>query len=254
MCHMALLPSTTTQKWYTTGGGIVALGIGGVILAIILLFAGFTGYYWLQIKQGKSVPPIIASKSGFTSLPSAASAAGQYVDPKKVFSATAPYWGTPGAPVVIVEFLDFKCPFCRASVATLRQLVQKYPKRVQLVVREFPIESLHPGANRLALMGYCAQEQNKFQPMHDFLYNEQNTIAANATNEDLATLATQIGFNHDEILACLNSPQALQSITKDYADGLSVGVVGTPTFFVNGQRVEGQQTLEWWSRYIDTLP
>ncbi len=253
---MAFLPIAGSEKWYKTGWGITLLGLGGLIGALVLLFVGYVGYYWWQLKNGIGAAPIPAQQQ-FSSLKNPAASVAAHVDPGQVYSPIAFHLGNPNAPVTIVEFLDFKCPYCRSAVATMRQVVQKYPNKVQLVVRHFPLElvdaTLHPGSIRLAQVAYCANQQQKFLPVHDWLYKNQTTISAGVTTDEINALAEATGANGSVLLSCMSEERTQKQIETDVFDGLRAGVHGTPTFFINGARVEGPQSLEWWVQTIDSL-
>jgi protein-disulfide isomerase len=159
----------------------------------------------------------------------------------------APFKGPAKAPVTIVEFSDFHCPFCRRVIPTLAQLEAKYGEKIKLVFRDFPIESLHPGATKAHEAARCANEQNKFWAYHDKLF------AAPPKNspETFKELAKEIGLNANAFETCLNSGKFQAAIKEDIAEGSRIGVSGTPAFFINGRLLSGAQPLEAFARLID---
>lgn len=149
-----------------------------------------------------------------------------------------PILGDPNAPVTMVEFADFQCPFCgRMFSETLPQIKEKYVKtgKVKFVYRDFPLSSIHPFAQKAAEAGECADEQEKFWPLHDIIYTRQQQLS----NENLKKWAGEIGLNTAQFNNCLDSGKYADEVLKDLADGQAAGVTGTPATFVNGRLVSG---------------
>lgn len=159
----------------------------------------------------------------------------------------APVKGNASAPVTIVEFSDFHCPFCRRVVSTLGQVESKYGEKVRLVFRDFPIESLHPGASKAHEAARCANEQGKFWAYHDKLF----ASPPNSRPEFLKGVANEVGLDATAFEACLGSGKYQAEIKKDIEEGSRVGVNGTPAFFINGRLLTGAQPLEAFTRLID---
>ncbi len=156
----------------------------------------------------------------------------------------APYTGSERPAVTIVEFLDYGCPFCQASFEPIRELVTEQKDDVRLVIRNFPVDSLHPGASRAAAAAVCATEQGRFWPYHDklFLLKKSEFVEA-----DLLRLARETGLDETLFNDCLNSEQTQTQVRADLEAGLLAGVEGTPTFFFNGVKIEGavdRETLQ----------
>ena len=159
----------------------------------------------------------------------------------------APVKGSDKAPVTIVEFSDFHCPFCKRVVPTLAQLESKYGDKVKLVFRDFPIESLHPGASKAHEAARCAEEQGKFWAYHDKLF----AGPANSSPELFNRLAKEVGLEPVAFETCLSSGKHQAAIKKDIDEGQRLGVTGTPAFFINGRLLTGAQPLEAFARVID---
>lgn len=159
----------------------------------------------------------------------------------------APFRGGAKAPVTIVEFSDFHCPFCRRVISTLTQIESKYGDKIKLVFRDFPIESLHPGATKAHEAARCAGEQGKFWPYHDKLFAREPT----SSPESFKGIAKEIGLNENSFETCLGSGKFQAAIKEDIAEGNRVGVGGTPAFFINGRLISGAQPLEAFTRVID---
>lgn len=151
-----------------------------------------------------------------------------------------PALGSPSAPVVLVEFSDFQCPFCRRLWReSLPQIKEKYIKtgQVRFVYRDFPL-SIHPGAEPAALAAECGEDQGKFWEMHDKIFAEQDklgqgTVEFSAT--DLKRWARETGLNGAEFDNCLDRAKHKDEVSKDFSDGSALGVSGTPHVFVNGK-------------------
>jgi protein-disulfide isomerase len=159
----------------------------------------------------------------------------------------APFKGGERATVTIVEFSDFHCPFCRRVIPTLAQLESQYGEKIKLVFRDFPIESLHPGATKAHEAARCANEQGKFWPYHDKLF----AGPSNASPELFKGLAKELGLDAVAFETCLGSGKYQAAIKQDIEEGNRVGVSGTPAFFINGRLISGAQPLEAFARVID---
>jgi protein-disulfide isomerase len=165
----------------------------------------------------------------------------------EVSAAGAPFKGPAKAPVTIVEFSDFHCPFCRRVLPTLAQLESKYGEKVKLVFRDFPIDNLHPGATKAHEAARCANEQGKFWAYHDKLF----ASPPKSTPEIFKELAKEVGLDVTSFETCFDGGKYQADIKKDIEEGNRVGVTGTPAFFINGRLVSGAQPLEAFSRIID---
>ena len=157
-----------------------------------------------------------------------------------------PAWGSPAAPVTIVEFADFECPACKDSLPVLRQLRDLYKDQVRLVYRDFPLSG-HPQARPAAEAAHCAHEQGKFWAYHDALFAQ----APDLKPSDYMVLAERLGLNPAEFTACLAGTRPKAAVVRDLAEAQGLGLSGTPTFFINGRYLAGFQSLETLRRHID---
>ncbi len=157
-----------------------------------------------------------------------------------------PAWGPPTAPVTIVEFADFECPVCKENLPVLRQLRSLYPDKVRLVYRDFPLAA-HPQARPAAEAAHCAHEQGKFWAYHDALFAQ----APDLKPSDYVALAARLSLNQAEFTSCLAGARPKAAVAKDLADAQSLGLSGTPTFFINGRYLSGFQSLEALRQHID---
>lgn len=161
-----------------------------------------------------------------------------------------PFLGDPNAPVVMVEFGDFQCPFCaRFFRETESKIIDKYVKtgKVKFVYRDFPLTSIHSVAQKAAEAAECADEQNKFWEYHDLLYQRQQLIS----EENLKMWARELRLDLDKFSSCLDSGKYTDEVDKDFSDGQSLGVSGTPATFVNGRMLAGALPYEQFERIIE---
>jgi len=155
--------------------------------------------------------------------------------------------GDASAPVTIVEFSDYGCPFCRAAESTMNQLLAKYPGKVKLSYRDFPLREVHPQAQQAAEAASCAGEQGKYWDYHDLLF----APAKKNTREDLTQDARTLKL--DEVLfeSCLASGRYKPQIDHDVLLGARAGVISTPGFFINGKFVSGAQPIAVFEKIIN---
>ncbi len=159
-----------------------------------------------------------------------------------------PFWGPKDAPVTIVEFSDFQCPYCgRFHKDTYEQLRKNYEGKIRFVYRDFPILSLHPYAEVSAQAADCANEQGKYWEYHDLLLSNQDKYLP----ADLTNFASQLNLDGTAFTTCISTGRYKQEIAKDVQDGESYGVTGTPTFFINGQALVGAQPYTVFASAID---
>lgn len=147
-------------------------------------------------------------------------------------------YGNPDAVVTVVEFGDLECPYCRAAAPVLRRLVDGSSGTVRLVYRHFPLFEVHPHALTAALAAEAAGAQGHFWAMHDHLVADQDHLR----DTDLAAAAREIGIDGVSVVG--DAAQVFAGrVEQDYSDGLALGVAGTPTLFVAGERYTGRLTL-----------
>ena len=154
--------------------------------------------------------------------------------------------GPKDAPVTIVEFSDFQCPFCRTVVATVKEVMRQFAGQVKWVYRDFPLASLHPQAHKAAEAARCAGEQGKFWEYHDLLFDSQ----AQWTATDFKRFADKLKLETKSFGLCLDSGKHQAAVQSDIDDGAGLGITGTPTFFVNGRVLVGAQPLENFKKII----
>jgi protein-disulfide isomerase len=170
------------------------------------------------------------------------------LEPQRVAvnSSGHPALGAKDAPVTIVEFTDFQCPFCEKTEGTLKQLEAKYGDKIRLVHMDFPLP-FHQHALAAANAARCANDQGKFWPYREALFANQSKLAP----ADLKATAKTLGLNTTEFDACLDSAKYSTQIKADIATGEKAGVDGTPAFFIDGRPLTGAQEPPKFEELID---
>jgi protein-disulfide isomerase len=142
--------------------------------------------------------------------------------------------GTADAPVTLVEYGDFECPFCGRAYPELKRVLRQLGPKVRFVFRHFPLSDAHPHAQHAAEVAEAAAAQGKFWEMHDLLYQRQSALA----DEDLVAYAQQLGLDADRVRRELATHVHAARVREDLSSGERSGVSGTPRFFINGRRHE----------------
>ncbi len=173
----------------------------------------------------------------------------------KVDTDDDPAMGQLDAPVVIVEFSDYQCPYCGQFVEqTLPQIEREYIEtgKAQLVFRDFPL-SFHQHAELAARAAQCAYEQDSFWEMHDRIFSGQGEWSGSTeAGEVFAQYAGELGLDQGEFRECLDSARYKEEVQADFDDGVGYGVSGTPTFFVNGIKLVGAQPFSAFQKVIES--
>src|SRR3989338_6919610 len=179
-----------------------------VVIIIIILAAGVL--YWAN--SGKNQP-------------------GQINNDLKVFDTKDHILGDANAPVKIIVYSDFECPFCAKYAGTIKQVEEKFKDKVAISFRHYPLPG-HPQAELAAQASECAAEQGKFWQMHDKLFADN--LAGRLSPEQYKTDAAELGLDEAQFNQCLDSEKYKNRVAEDKAEGKRIGVTGTPTSFVNG--------------------
>ena len=165
-----------------------------------------------------------------------------------------PSHGPADAPVTIVEFSDFECPYCLAMLDTIKNLQETYGEKVRLIYRQFPLNSIHPNAQRAAEASLCANEQGKFWEMHDLMFEDQSGLSVQA----LAEKAQALELDGETFERCLSTNKYAEEVKQDVIAGTLAGVTGTPAVFINGRPLIGNVPYGQVAKIIDdelkTLP
>jgi protein-disulfide isomerase len=148
--------------------------------------------------------------------------------------------GDSNAPVELVEYGDYECPYCGLAHPIVQELERRIGHLFRFVFRHFPLAQVHPHARNAASAAEAAARQGRFWEMHDILFDNQQ----NLTDRDLFAYAGALSLDIRQFVADMNSQEVAQKVRDDFMSGVRSGVNGTPTFFINGQRHDGSYQLE----------
>ncbi|MGB3328861.1 MAG: thioredoxin domain-containing protein [Thermomicrobiales bacterium] len=157
--------------------------------------------------------------------------------------------GPESAPVTLVEYGDYECPYCGQAYPILKRLLQELGDSVQFVFRNFPISTSHPNAELAAEAAEAADAQGQFWPMHDLLYENQQHLGP----EQILALANRLGLDMQRFENDLLQRRFEERVRTDFMGGVRSGVNGTPTFFINGVRFDGDWTGDGLSVTISRM-
>ena len=153
--------------------------------------------------------------------------------------------GPAGAPITLIAFSDYECPYCKRAESTVEEVLKAYPDKIRYYHRDFPLD-FHANARPAAMAARCANEQGKFWPYRTALFT-----SAQLSADRFKEIADQTGLDRAKFDECLASNKFDAAIDKDMEDGANVGVSGTPAFFVNGRVLSGAQPLDAFKSAID---
>jgi protein-disulfide isomerase len=193
--------------------------------------------YTKLMEQAAAAPP---------PAPTAAAAPPPPAEKQDISAGDAPSKGPKNAPVTIVAWSDFQCPFCSRVNPTIKQIEETYKGKVRIAFKHQPLP-FHNNAQVAAEASLAAHEQGKFWEMHDKMFANQQAL----DRPNLEKYAQELGLNMARFKAALDSGKFKEKVQKDSADGMKVGANGTPTFFINGNKVEGAQPFDAFKSVID---
>ena len=167
------------------------------------------------------------------------------VDSNKIASSSAT--------VTLVEFSDFQCPACGVYYPMVLQVIKDFTGKMNFVYRNFPLTDLHPNAQPAAYAAEAAGLQGKYWEMHDALFTKQNDWSASTTPLDIfAQYAMTLGLNADQFKKDMDSDTVKKKVAEDVADGNTIGINATPTFFLDGVKLDNPATLADFETAIKT--
>jgi len=226
----------------------IALIVGSVIISVAILISGGV----IQIKgvnSAKSGSPSVDAQAPTNPIQQAA--APQPADdtrPKQVSIDDDPVLGSKDAPVTLIEFSDYECPFCKRHFDNVYpQLKKDYidTGKVKLVFRDFPLSFHDPMATTEAIAASCAREQGDdatYFKFHDEMFKKTTSNGNGLSKDQLYTIATDLGLNTENLKSCVESEKYKDEVTKDIADGSAAGVSGTPGFLIGKSSPDGKIT------------
>jgi protein-disulfide isomerase len=219
-------------------GAVFALALGGFLVQV--------ASYYRALRSGEAVP----SPSSRMSVDRRAALPPSDLTPelrRRAESGAILVAGPADAAITLVEFLDYGCPFCHQTFGPFRSVMGRYSDRVRFVVRDFPLDDLHPRASAAAIAARCAALQGKGWAYHDKLFLDQE----HHEPTDLLRFAREVGTEQAAFQTCLAKPDIALAVEGDLRLGIEAGVRGTPTFFLNGIRVEGSLDEQQLVRLLD---
>jgi protein-disulfide isomerase len=167
--------------------------------------------------------------------------------PRNELKATRLVRGPADAPVTIMTFSDYQCPYCVRSEPVLAEVLERYPDQVRLVHRHFPLDNIHPFARPASEAAMCAEEQGKFWEYHDGIFALQGKLG----DGSLVEIASSIDLDADAFGLCIEERRYKDFVEADFKAGQEAGVTGTPSFFLNGIKLKGARNSDELSRYVD---
>jgi len=228
------------------------LGTLGFIVAIVLVsgFAWRVFGFYQGIRSGAINPALAYTTTNFTRAVTAfAAKATANSGSASLLGLNAPSIGDKKAKITVVEFADFGCTYSKEVAPIVRAIAQRYSADVRVVFRNFPIEELHPGSTIAAQAGGCAAEQGKFWEYHDAVFASKEQLGVDM----ISGIAQNIGLDVKQFARCVDSNYYANAVETDSADGAAAGVTGTPTFFFNGQKVEGSIPFTVFTQILDAM-
>lgn len=261
-CHSYWTMVRSTKKNSIASGiasVLSAITMTKVLYAALLLSFLANGYLFARVQTGGTVTNTLGSSNDTAPLgQDALQQQPQDRDNVKVETGHLPPLGDENAPVTLIEFSDFQCPFCRSFyTGAFQQLKKDYidTGKVKFYYRHFPLPAtLHPMAVASGIASECANEQGKFWEYHDKMFDEQQKQGNQTityTNDDLKKWAADLGLNTGQFDTCLDSEKYKDQVNKDLNDGSAIGVNSTPSFYINGRELIGAQPYETFKQVID---
>lgn len=247
-----MLPAQTPPPVRRRWSPARILGLFGFIavLAVVLGFSWRIFGFYRGIRDGSINPALAYTTTNFTRAVTAfAARAATNTDSVSLLGTSDPSLGNKEARITVVEFSDFGCPYSREVAPIVRAIAQQYSQDVRVVFRNFPIEEIHPGSTIAAQAGGCAAEQGKFWEYHDAVFASKEPLGVDMLNG----ITESIGIDQAQFSRCLDSGYYVSDTASDGADGAALGVTGTPTFFFNGQKVEGSIPFTIFTQIIDAM-
>ena len=241
--RMQLVAAVIVAVGFVAGGALVARGLSGVSTEVNRAATNLQEIK-TALADAKSALQNVARAQ-----PAPQPARRRGPDPNKRYTVDtngAPKLGPDTAKIQIVEFSDFQCPFCKRVGPTLKQVRQEYGDQVQIVWKHMPL-SFHPKAPAAHKAAEAAHRQGKFWEMHDKIFENQREMSPAKYEE----YAQELGLNVEQFKADAASPEVQKRLDQDLKAAASVGVSGTPAFFVNGRYLSGAQPFPAFKKLID---
>lgn len=228
-----------------------------ILITALIIFAFVSGSLWTKVnslkqkaesqKQGeeKQIPQ---QKQQALEKPQVLGAE----DQQEILKNTGTVKGAENAKVIIVEFSEYQCPFCKRYVdETYVKIMENYGDKIKYIFRDYPLP-FHQHGQATAQAARCAGDQQKYWEYHDKLFAEKERWSTGEDiTETLVVFSTELGLDSNSFRDCLTSGEYAQAIKDDFALGQKVGISGTPSFFINGRKLVGAQPFEKFKNIIE---
>lgn len=238
------------DPWYHSPLKLTLAIIGGIIGALAIIFTTYLIFFLWQFKFGdaETLQQLNTSyrEKRFTETQPGSGEALERVDTINEF--IRPHDATKGnldAPLTVVAFIDFGCPFSQEGYPLFESIIRKYDPALRVVFKHLPLSALHPQAMPAAVAASCAGYQGKFWEYYTLLFNEKR-FDQNALDE----FATRLNLDVNAFTSCMKKEMPRKNIEQDMLDAVTVGVRGTPTYVVNGEVIEGVVSETEWDQVI----
>lgn len=225
-----------SNPWYKKWWGILLMAGSTLMLLFVIIFGLMVWDYAKRIKSGQVSDPGLAENVSDSRI----------IDPTIIGNADNYALGPASSSLVIVEFADYNCSRSKSSYITLKKILDEYPDRFRLVYRDYPVIS--ESSVGLAIAAHCAGEQGRFWTMHDKLYENQGLINS---EDDLLKIARLSGVQDTQFIACMDKKKYQPRVRKDLSDALKLDLPGTPSWFFNGYRLDGDIPIETFKEIIN---
>jgi len=252
--------------------GVDAMAVAALGLTLSLRPEGFREHPWEPSKWKvfafTVLGSLLAMTIGLRGLDQSTSSEGSLESAERILSSPveripeeglSSVIGPQNAPITIVEFSDFQCPYCRLGALSLNTVFNRYPGKIKVIFRHFPLDqscnsevqsTAHPAACEAAQIAHCAHQQGRFDIVYETLFEKQSQLQAGHV---LHLIQPIPGLQMSTLEACMNSPETQVKISQDIQAGKQLKVEGTPTFFINGHRIVGILPPQDWYKIIDAL-
>lgn len=216
------------RPWYKKWWGILIIIMSSLLFILLSAVSFYVVNEANRIRRGEAAQYLIDQQDNYLTA---------------INRISANSYGPIDAPVTIVEFSDFACPYCANSHAGLKKIREKYPNQIRLVYRDYP---LHNTSIFLSLSARCAGEQGKFWQMHDVFFENQEKFNVGLEELEIVMpeIATALGIDPVQFKSCLSNQRHFPQIEQDYKDGDFLQIEGTPTWFINNTRITGHIPAE----------
>lgn len=236
----------TPIPWHRTRAGRVFLLILSSLGILAVGLAALTGYYYWRIQSGGRAELQTLFADQFTFNPARRDTNNATaMDPNTTIRSYSPAIGGMEAPVTIIEFIDFECPFCQAGYPIFEKVKERFEPAIRVVFKHIPVAQIHTAALGAHIAAACAQEQDKF-----WEYERQLFTIKKLDDGSLKVYAQTLALDMGKFNRCVQTKKYLKDIEQDIKDAADLGVRGTPTYFVNSKKYEGVIPEEVWEKII----